>query len=58
MSRLDETLDLVLISSVSRHESKIASFVESKLRTSEHLDVERVGGLTSLRERRVTARRE
>ncbi len=43
MSRLDETLDLVLISSVSRHESKIASFVESKLRTSEHLDVERVG---------------
>lgn len=43
MSRLDETLELVLMSSVSRHESAIAEYVETKLRKSEHLDVERVG---------------
>jgi succinyl-diaminopimelate desuccinylase len=43
VSRLDETLDLVLIPSVSRHESRIAEFVESKLQKSAYLDVERIG---------------
>lgn len=43
MSRLDEAFELISISSVSRHESEIASFVESKLRDAPHLDVERVG---------------
>jgi succinyl-diaminopimelate desuccinylase len=43
VSRLDEAFELVSISSISRHESEIASFVESKLRESAYLDVERVG---------------
>ncbi|HEY1761192.1 MAG TPA: succinyl-diaminopimelate desuccinylase [Acidimicrobiales bacterium] len=43
MSRLDEAFELVSISSISRHESEIASFVESTLREAPHLDVERVG---------------
>jgi succinyl-diaminopimelate desuccinylase len=43
VSRLDEVFELVSISSVSRHESNIASFVESQLRGAAHLDVERVG---------------
>jgi succinyl-diaminopimelate desuccinylase len=43
VSRLDEAFELISISSVSRHESEIASFVESKLREALHLDVERVG---------------
>jgi succinyl-diaminopimelate desuccinylase len=43
VSRLEEAFELVSISSVSRRESEIASFVESALRQSAHLDVERVG---------------
>jgi succinyl-diaminopimelate desuccinylase len=43
VNRLDETFELVSISSVSRHESEIASIVESILRDSPHLEVERVG---------------
>jgi succinyl-diaminopimelate desuccinylase len=43
VSRLDEAFELVSISSISRHESEIASFVESTLREAPHLDVERVG---------------
>jgi succinyl-diaminopimelate desuccinylase len=43
VSRLDEAFELVSISSISRHESDIASFVESALREVPHLDVERVG---------------
>jgi succinyl-diaminopimelate desuccinylase len=43
VSRLDETFGLVSISSVSRNESEIASFVESTLRDCAHLEVERVG---------------
>lgn len=43
MSRLDEVLELVSIGSVSRHESELAGVVESRLRESSHLDVERVG---------------
>jgi succinyl-diaminopimelate desuccinylase len=43
VSRLDEAFELVSISSVSRHESEIASFIESTLRQSPHLEVERVG---------------
>lgn len=43
MSRLEEAFELVSISSVSREESEIASYVESTLRASGHLDVERVG---------------
>jgi succinyl-diaminopimelate desuccinylase len=43
VNRLDETFELVSISSVSRHESEIASIVETILREYSHLDVERVG---------------
>ncbi|MGA7835046.1 MAG: succinyl-diaminopimelate desuccinylase [Acidimicrobiales bacterium] len=43
MTRLDEAYELVSISSVSRHESALATFVESQLRGAPHLDVERVG---------------
>ncbi|HVB51506.1 MAG TPA: succinyl-diaminopimelate desuccinylase [Acidimicrobiales bacterium] len=43
MSRLDEALELVAISSVSRNEASIASLVESRLRQSSSLDVERIG---------------
>jgi succinyl-diaminopimelate desuccinylase len=43
VSRLEAALELVSISSVSRNESKIASYVESRLRTSSELEVERVG---------------
>jgi len=43
VSRLDEALELVAISSVSRNEASIASLVESRLRQSSSLDVERIG---------------
>lgn len=43
MSRLDEALELVSISSVSRNEAALAAHVESRLRTVSTLDVERVG---------------
>jgi succinyl-diaminopimelate desuccinylase len=43
VSRLDEALALVSISSVSRHEADLAAHVETLLRTSSTLDVERVG---------------
>ncbi len=43
MSRLDETLALVAIDSVSRREGALASFVETRLRDVSALDVERVG---------------
>lgn len=43
MNRLDAALELVAISSVSRNESTLASHVESVLRTSNALEVERVG---------------
>lgn len=43
MSRLDETLTLVAIASVSGHEAAIASFIESRLRGVANLTVERVG---------------
>ena len=43
MSRLDETLALVAIDSVSGNESDIASAVERALRQNPHLDVERIG---------------
>lgn len=43
MSRLDEAFELVSISSISRDETAIASFVESALRAAPHLEVERVG---------------
>lgn len=43
MSRLDDTYALVSLSSVSRHEEAIASFVEAQLRAAEFLEVERIG---------------
>jgi succinyl-diaminopimelate desuccinylase len=43
VSRLDEALALVAISSVSRHEAALASFVEGRLREATYLTVERVG---------------
>ncbi|HEV3187811.1 MAG TPA: succinyl-diaminopimelate desuccinylase [Acidimicrobiales bacterium] len=43
MSRLDEALTLVSISSVSRNETELAAHVEGRLRAVDHLDVERVG---------------
>ncbi|MGD0056069.1 MAG: succinyl-diaminopimelate desuccinylase [Acidimicrobiales bacterium] len=43
MSRLEKTLELVEINSVSRQEAAIASFIEDRLRTNPSLDVERVG---------------
>lgn len=43
MSRLDEALTLVSISSVSRDEASLAAHVEAQLRASSTLEVERVG---------------
>jgi succinyl-diaminopimelate desuccinylase len=43
VSRLDEALTLVSISSVSRDEAALAAHVEARLRASNLLDVERVG---------------
>ncbi len=43
MSRLIRAHELVAISSVSRHESELASVVEQKLRGFAHLRVERIG---------------
>jgi len=43
VSRLDETLLLVAINSVSRHEATLASFVETRLGDAVELQVERVG---------------
>ncbi len=43
MSRLDDVYELVSISSVSHHESALADYVESALRSNNSLDVERVG---------------
>ena len=43
MSRLEAALALVRIDSVSRHEAALATFVEGRLRTGAHLEVERVG---------------
>ncbi len=43
MSRLEDAFALVAISSLSREESEIATYVETRLRTSSALEVERVG---------------
>ncbi len=43
MSRLDDALTLVSISSVSRDEAALAAHVEARLRESSALEVERVG---------------
>lgn len=43
MSRLEDVYELVSISSLSRHESALATHVEGVLRTNQSLDVERVG---------------
>ena len=43
MSRLDEALTLVSISSVSRNETELAAHVEARLRAVDNLEVERVG---------------
>jgi succinyl-diaminopimelate desuccinylase len=43
VSRLDRVLELVRISSVSRHESDLAHFVAEQLGLASHLEVERVG---------------
>ncbi len=43
MSRLDDALALVSMSSVSRHEAAIAAHVEATLRSAPFLEVERVG---------------
>lgn len=43
MSRLDEAFSLVSISSVSRNEALLAAHVESLLRASSDLEVERIG---------------
>jgi succinyl-diaminopimelate desuccinylase len=43
MSRLDETFDLVSISSLSHHEATLANHVEQVLRANPTLEVERVG---------------
>ena len=43
MSRLDAALEIVLIDSVSRNESALASLVEQRLRSNPHLEVERIG---------------
>ena len=44
MSRLDDTLELVAVASVSGAEAALATLVESRLRAVPSLDVERVGG--------------
>jgi len=43
VSRLDEALTLVSISSVSRNETELAAHVEARLRAVDNLEVERVG---------------
>jgi succinyl-diaminopimelate desuccinylase len=43
VSRLDAAYELVSLSSVSRNEAAIASFIERKLRSADFLDVERIG---------------
>jgi len=43
VSRLDEALTLVSISSVSRNEAELAAHVEARLRAVDNLEVERVG---------------
>lgn len=43
MSRLDAALEIVLIDSVSRNESALASLVEQRLRSNPQLEVERIG---------------
>jgi succinyl-diaminopimelate desuccinylase len=43
VSRLEQTLELVAIESISRNESQIAGHIETILRTNDALDVERVG---------------
>jgi succinyl-diaminopimelate desuccinylase len=43
VSRLDDTYELVSISSLSHHEATLASHVENVLRANQSLDVERVG---------------
>ena len=43
MSRLDEVYHLVSISSLSHHESTLATHVENALRGNANLEVERVG---------------
>jgi succinyl-diaminopimelate desuccinylase len=43
VNRLEQTLELVTIDSVSRNEAVIAGLVESRLRTNPALDVERIG---------------
>lgn len=43
MTRLDEAFELVSLSSISRHESDLAAHIETLLRASSHLEVERVG---------------
>ncbi len=43
MSRLEDVLELVEVSSVSRHEAALCALVEARLRSSVHLEVERIG---------------
>jgi succinyl-diaminopimelate desuccinylase len=43
VTRLDDALELVSISSVSRNESEIAEHIEGRLRVASHLEVERIG---------------
>jgi succinyl-diaminopimelate desuccinylase len=43
VSRLDDVYELVSISSLSHHESALATHVENALRTNANLEVERVG---------------
>jgi len=43
VSRLEHTLELVAINSVSRNEAAIAALIEGRLRTNPALDVERIG---------------
>jgi succinyl-diaminopimelate desuccinylase len=43
VSRLDAALEIVLIDSVSRNESALASLVEQRLRSNPQLEVERIG---------------
>jgi succinyl-diaminopimelate desuccinylase len=43
VSRLDDALEIVRISSVSRSETELARFVEQRLRSNPSLEVERIG---------------